>query len=287
MHQILLIAVLLQAPLQFDAASVKPNLSGPGPAILGLPPSGRVNLVNVTLRSLLRVVYNIQDHQIIGGPDWLNKDRFDIQAAPPSDFKPEPFLPCAGPDCPFSANQIMMQRLLADRFQLKTHRETRELPIYELTIAKTGFKLKEVAPPPPRVAGVPPPPAAAAPGTASRRSSALPTPPPGLMMNFGTGFAGSAVPFSAVAVTLTQILARPVIDKTGIKGYYDLKVVFTRPDIPNSGPLSAPGGSELTAADPMPSIFTAVQEEMGLRLDSTKGPVGVFVIDSVQRPSEN
>src|SRR5262245_49789466 len=191
----ILVALVLQALLQFDAASVKPNTGGPGPTMIQMPPNGRVNIVNATARMLLRSAYRLQDYQIIGGPDWLNGDRFDIQASPPADYKPEPPPPCAG-DCPLTPPQIMMQGLLADRFQLKTHRETRELPVYELTIAKNGFKLKEVGAPPPRGPGapLPPPPPPPPPGTPPPSTPAgLPTPPPGAMMNFGSGLAASAV----------------------------------------------------------------------------------------------
>ena len=116
-------------------------------------------------------------------------------------------------------------------------------------------------------------------------------------MSFGSGIAASAIPFAGLVSALSQILGRPVIDKTGIKGYYDLKIVFSREGIPNSGPVppplgaaaptAAPLGGGFEASEPMPSIFTAIQEQMGLRLDSTKGPVDVLFIDSVSKPAEN
>jgi uncharacterized protein (TIGR03435 family) len=290
---LLLMGIVVQAPLQFEVASIKPNTGGPGPTMVQMPPTGRVNIVNATLRTLLRSAYRLQDYQIIGGPDWMNADRFDVQATPPTDLQPEPFVPCVAADCPLNRTQIMMQGLLADRFLLKTHSETRQLPIYELTIAKNGFKLKEVAAPPPRAPGTPPPPPPPPPppGTAPPTNpSALPTPPPGLMMNFGVGFAAAAVPFAVLTSTLTQILGRPVIDKTGIKGYYDFKLVFSREGLANNSPAPPPPGgltAGLDASDPVPSIFTAVQEVLGLRLDSSKGPVEVLLIDSVSKPTEN
>jgi uncharacterized protein (TIGR03435 family) len=289
----LLMGMVFQTQQQFDAASVKPNDGGPGPTIVQMPPTGRLNIVNATFRTLLRSAYRLQDYQIIGGPGWLSGDRFDIQATPPANYQPEPLgLPCIGADCPLTRTQIMMQELLAERFQLRSHRETRELPVYELTIAKNGFKLKEVAAPP-RIPGAPPPPPPPPPppGTPPPTSpAALPTPPPGAMMNFGIGFAGSAVPFAALTSTLTQILGRPIIDKTGIKGYYDFKLVFSRDGLPNNGPAPPPPGGlapGFQASDPAPSIFTVIQEELGLKLDSAKGPVEVLVIDSVSKPREN
>jgi uncharacterized protein (TIGR03435 family) len=289
----LVIAMVLQSPPQFEVSSIKPNTGGPGPTMIQMPPTGRVNILNASVRMMLRSSYRLQDYQIIGGPDWMNSDRFDIQTSPPSGYQPEPpGLPCLGPDCPLTAVQIMMQGMLADRFQLKSHRETRELPVYELTIARGGFKLKEVAPPPLRAAGVPPgpPPPPPPPGTPPPTNpSALPTPPPGAMMNFGRGIAATAVPFAALVSSLTQILGRPVIDKTGIKGYYDIKMVFSGDGIPNAGPVPQPPGglAPLDAADPMPSIFTAIQERLGLKLDSARGPVEVLLIDGIQKPMEN
>jgi bla regulator protein blaR1 len=95
------------------------------------------------------------------------------------------------------------------------------------------------------------------------------------MMSFPTGFAASAVPFAALASTLSAILGRPVVDKTGITGYYDFKLAFSREGIPNDAPPPPAGGpgAALGASDPAPSIFTALQEELGLKLDSTKGQV--------------
>src|SRR5262245_20530219 len=196
-----LMGVFIQAPLQFDVVSIKPNTGGPGPTMIQMPPTGRVTIVNATFRMMLRSAHRLQDYQIVGGPDWLNRDRFDIQAAPAADYQPEPLVPCIGPDCPLSKVQLMMQALLADRFQFKSHRETRELPIYEMTIARSGFKLKEIAAPPARGPGAPPPPPPPPPppGTPPPTNpAALPTPPPGAMMNFGTGIAASAVPFAAL-----------------------------------------------------------------------------------------
>jgi uncharacterized protein (TIGR03435 family) len=119
---------------------------------------------------------------------------------------------------------------------------------------------------------------------------ALPSPPPAVMMGFPFGFSASAVAFAVLPSYLSQILGRLVIDKTGIKGYYDFKLAFSRDGLPNNspGPAPAPGAAApLAASDPAPSIFTALQEEMGLRLDSAKGTTDVLVIDSVREPTEN
>ena len=289
---LLLTGFLVQATPGFEVASVKLHVQS-GPEMGGIsemPPSGRVNIVNTTLRAVLRMSYRLQDYQIIGGPDWLKSDGFDIQARPSLEYQPET-VSCTRPDCPPSRVQIMMQGLVADRFQLKTHRETRELPVYELTLARSGFKLKEVPPPSardlnagPRPVGPPPPPGTAPPTSVS----AVPTLPPGVTNVFGTFLAASAVQFSTLTSMLSGILGRPVIDKTGIRGNYDFKLVFSREGLPGGPPPPAViGAPTLSASDPRPTIFTALQEEFGLKLESSKGPVEVLVIDSVQKPSEN
>jgi len=279
--------------LKFEVTSVKPNTTGRG-GIGDMPPTGRVNFVSMTFRMLMSTSYGVQDYQIIGGPAWLAVDRFDVQASPPSSYQPQRLTPCFDENCPPTPVQIMMQGLLADRFALNVHRETRELPVYDLTIAKNGFKLKEV--PEPSRAGPdssppplppPPPPGTAPPTTAA----AMPTPPPGIAMIFPMGFAASGLEFRGLVRTLEGILGRPVIDKTGIRGFYDFKLVFSREAIPNNGPAPPPGATDggpgLNTPDPRPSIFTALQEEFGLKLESGKGPVEVLVIDSVQHPTEN
>ena len=288
----LFIVAVLQAP-QFEVVSIKPLSGVQGPSLIEMPPTGRVNLVNVSLRTLLRSAYRLQDYQIVGGPDWLDRDRFDIQAKPSADYQPPQTKPCFGPDCPPSPVNFMLQGMLADRFQLKVHFEKRELPVYDLTIARGGFKLKPVAEPAPREPGAPfpPPPPPPPPGTGPPTTpAALPTPPPGIMMGFPFGFAGSGIEFSGLRNMLSDILNRPVNDKTGIKGFYDFKIVFSRDGLPSIGgpppPVGGPApGTE--ASDPRPSIFTAIQEQFGLKLDSTKGQVEVLVIDSVSKPTEN
>src|SRR5262245_18621986 len=127
----LLVGVLLQSPLQFEVAAIKTNRSGLGSGNMDFPPNGRINIVNATFRMMVQASYRLQDYQIIGGPNWVNTDRFDIQAKPSAEYEPKPIAarpsaaPCFGSDCPMTPIQMMMQDLLRDRFQLKTHRETR------------------------------------------------------------------------------------------------------------------------------------------------------------------
>jgi hypothetical protein len=135
-----------------------------------MPPTGRVNFTSASLKTLVRTAYRLENYQIIGGPDWLDMDRFDVQARPPENYQPPKSTLCFGADCPLTPVQLMMQGLLADRFQLKVHREMREMPVYELTIGKSGFKLKEVPEPAPREPGAPF--SAASATTATRHSAA-------------------------------------------------------------------------------------------------------------------
>lgn len=131
----LFMAVVLQTP-QFEVISIKPRAGTPGGAMIEMPPTGRVNFVNANLRTLLRVAYRLQDYQIVGGPDWLDRDRFDIQAKPSADYQPQPTTGCFGPDCPLSPVNLMVQGLLADRFQLKAHFEKRERNRHRVSLAR-------------------------------------------------------------------------------------------------------------------------------------------------------
>jgi uncharacterized protein (TIGR03435 family) len=213
---------------------------------------------------LITLAYRVRDFQITGGPGWLGTDGWDIEArveegsfslptTPPDPNTPDPM-------------SIRLQSLLEDRFKLKFHRDTKELPIYELSIAKGGPKIKlsdDQIFSIPGQAGTPPPQPGTVPRGGIRRS-------PGSLT-------AAAVPISTLAWTLAQLLGRPVVDKTGLQGLYDCKLQWA-PDSPPAASPNDPGG---------PSIFTAVQEELGLKLDSAKGPVDIIVIDSVQKPSEN
>jgi uncharacterized protein (TIGR03435 family) len=292
-------AIFAQSPetkRSFEVASIKPNTSGTNFVRMGGPGggNGRFNGENVTLRMLLQNAYRIRDFQIVGGPAWISTDRWNVEAKAEDGSIPPP----TGPPDPNTPNpmSLMLQSLLEDRFQLKVHKETRELPIYTLSVGKDGSKLKAVdAPPRPtpgQAAPAPPPPPPPAGG-------GLPTnfaPPPGLMMMMPGGMAGSAMTMAQIINVLSGQLARTVVDKTELKGYYDVRLQFAPESAPGGalgfgGPAGGPGGAPVPppgASDPLgPSIFTAVQEQLGLKLESTKGPVDVIVIDSVQKPTEN
>jgi uncharacterized protein (TIGR03435 family) len=225
--------------LKFDVASIKPAASGrPGMSIQTEP--GRFKAINATVSFLIQYAYNIRDFQLSGGPGWMGSDTFDIDAT--------------GENADYRQFPLMMGSLLADRFQLKFHRETRTLPVYDLVVAKDGPKLKSAS-------------ATATGGT--RNSSGQ------ITISKGT--------VAGLASLLSNILGRKVLDKTGLTGDYDMALKWT-PDDYQPPPLrpNAP------PPDPnSPSIFTALQEQLGLKLESSKGPVEVIVVDSVQKPSEN
>jgi uncharacterized protein (TIGR03435 family) len=200
----------------------------------------RVTATAITLIDLITNAYGVRYDQISGGPSWVKSERYDVAAK-------------AEGEGTITKDQLrqMLQTLLADRFQLKVHREARETPVYELVVGKNGPKLKEVA-------------ADATGGYVSRGSNT------GQMR-----MEASKGTMEQLARQLSVTAGRPVIDKTGLTGYYK----YT-PDW-----LSA---NQPPDPDPdVPSIFTAVQEQLGLKLESTKAPVEMLIVDHSEKPSEN
>jgi uncharacterized protein (TIGR03435 family) len=281
------IPIFCQAPSaekpKFEVASVKPSEPGQRGSMIGMQPGGRLVVQHLPLRALVTFAYNVRDFQLTGGPSWMTTDFWDIEArvdeasisevsGPPDPSKPNPMA-------------VRLQSLLQERFQLKTHTETRELPVYELSIAKSGLKMKlsdDQTPYKPRERGEPPPPPL-------QRGGAMPR----YSMRMGRGnMEAVAMDEANIVRSLSGTVGRIIIDKTGLKGLYDLKLQWT-PDPPAGGNApggaAGPGGPEFgPPVDPNgPSIFTALQEQLGLKLDSAKGPVEVIVVDSVQKPSEN
>ena len=167
---------------------------------------------------------------------------------------------------------------MVERFQLKTHRETKELPIYELLVAKDGSKLKSVPEPPRPAPGTPPGPPPAPGG---------PMPPGSFRIGRGE-MMGSAIPIENFIQSLSSMVGRTIVNKTGLTGFFDVQLHWA-PDPGETGPFGpVPGVQPPPPADPSgPSIFTALQEQLGLRLESSKGPVETLVIDSIEKPSEN
>jgi uncharacterized protein (TIGR03435 family) len=266
-----LFAQTLPTPLSFDVASIKPSApDARGSKLMLEPPSG-LQTENGTVRMLITFAYNIRDFQLSGGPGWIGTERYDILAkaerSPGSENTP------SDPRKMTEAQRTRWQEemrervraLLAERFQLTVHQETREAPVYALVVAKGGPKVEETEAPADGPQGI---------------------------QGGGRGvLRGLAAPMSMLAMVLSNQLGRPVIDKTGLTGKYNYKLQWT----PDSGPTGGgpgdqppPGVEAPPPADPDgPSIFSALQEQLGLRLESQKGPVPSFVIDRVEKPTQN
>ena len=269
---LLFIALFFQQPAgtkpSFEVATIKPSTSGDNRIAILTQPGGRFVATNATLKMLMGTAWRVRDFQISGGPNWAGTDRWNIEAKaeagsiPPPTFPPEPTV--------IPPLMLMVQSLIEDRFQLKLHRETKELPVYELVVARGGPKIK--------------PSEDQSPPSLVQPQRGGPIPRGNMRMGRGD-LEANGVPVSNFILGLSQQLGRTIIDKTGLKGLYDFKLQWT-PEFAQ-GPV-VPGGPEPPPppADG-PSIFTAIQEQLGLRLESTKGPVDVLVIDSVQKPSEN
>jgi uncharacterized protein (TIGR03435 family) len=264
------------APVSFEVATVKANKSGDQGGNLRRQPGGRITATNMPLRTLIIFAYQLQQFQLVGGPGSTATDRFDIVAKLEGD--PAPVMPGSGPD------QLMlaMRTLLADRFNLKAHRETRELDIYALVMARPG--------------GQPGP--ALKPSTQDCSPQALAgrrgAPPPSSPAGAGPVFCGvmgspgkirfGGFPLSQFSTALAGQTGRFVVDRTGLTGNWDFELTFA-PD--QRGPAPPPG-VDVPPPDPnAPSIFTAIQEQLGLKLEGTKGPVQVLVIDSVDQLKED
>ncbi|HVQ14619.1 MAG TPA: TIGR03435 family protein [Vicinamibacterales bacterium] len=255
----------------FEAASIKPTATSDGNSFVRRQPGGRFDAHNVAARFLLTFSYQLQPFQVIGDPDWVGKDRFDINAKMEGD--PPPMAPGAGID----PMMLAVRTLLADRFKLVMHKETRQLDIYALIMARPGGK----------------PGPALKPSTtdcaAEAKNMGRGGPPPGpndpvtcgSRQNFGRIKFGG-MPLAVFATNISGQLGRTVVDRTGLTGNWDFELTFAP-----ERPLGAlPPGVDLPPVDPnAPTIFTAVQEQLGLKLDSTKGPVDVWVIDSIEKPT--
>jgi uncharacterized protein (TIGR03435 family) len=250
---------------QFDVISIRPNRSASGQFRSGSTPDG-VSIVNAPLIVLIRQAYglfNSNDDRVAGAPDWVKSEKFDIEAK------------VNGTDVA-DLHKInreqrgqMLQALLADRFKLKAHSETRELPVYWLTTVKRGPRLKEA------------PPADPSDGVADSKNPAA----RGSTQLSQGHLAARAISISSLLSSLTRITGRTVLDKTGLTGTYDVDLQWTDDAAASS---SGPGGSSPdVTAESGPTLFTALQEQLGLKLEAGKGPVDCLVIDHVEHPSDN
>jgi uncharacterized protein (TIGR03435 family) len=271
----------------FEVASVKPNTSGDGRVQVQNQPGGRFTATNVTLRMLIRQAYQLQDFQITGGPGWLPDDHFDI-VAKADGTQQDAFVAQqrgAGP----TAVQMMIRALLAERFSLVVHNETREMPIYALILARSdgrfGPQLKKSDTDCAALAA-----AGRGRGRANGPPAAITPGQPmacGIQIGMGSLVMGGAS-LSQFASSLANFVGRVVLDKTGLAGGFDLNLTWTPDNLPQRPPGAPEPLFNGVAIDPNgPSIFTALQEQLGLKLDSQRGPVEVLVIDKAEHPTPN
>jgi uncharacterized protein (TIGR03435 family) len=229
---------------QFEAASIKPVPGSMDSAYGTLP--GRLSIVNGRLPIIIMEAYGLkQSFQLVGGPAWIRSARYDIQAKAQGVPAPDQLM-------------LMLQDLLEDRFKLKVHRETRELPVFLLTLAKGGPKEFKA-------------------GTCVLPDPIKPTvesgPYCGRNQLLRGRWDGSNIDLTKVVDGLSVLLDRKIIDKTGLTGLFDIHLELP-PDSPS-------------VDDAAPSLNTVLQEQLGLKLESGKGPVEIIVIDHIERPTEN
>jgi uncharacterized protein (TIGR03435 family) len=250
--------------LTYDVVSVKVNKSGPGMMRIMNQPD-RYAATNVGLKMIIQNAYGLKMPDLISGlPGWADSAAFDIEAK--MDAETIAALKAMPKEQADEQRRLMMQAMLADRFKLKAHLETKEVPIYSLVIAKGGFKLKDADPNNTYPGGI-------------RGFDGVSH--AGMMSMSRGKLTAQAIPMSNLAGNLTLQVHRLVVDNTGLKGKYDLTLQWTPDD------MSGGHDNAAAAPDSGPTIYTALQEQLGLRLDSTKGPVDTVVVDHVELPSEN
>ncbi len=249
---------------QFEVASIKPSAPDQHGMSIMIEPGGVFRATNATAQEIVAMAYNVRDFQIAGAPAWFKSDHFDITAKPPAGSAEEEeesrkMTPQQRKEME-DTFKARIRALFADRFQLVVKQETKEMPVYALVVGKGGSKLK----------------ASEGDGTGNR----------GIRTQRGV-MNGMQAPVKFLADSLANIVGKPVIDQTGLTGTYDWKLEWTpdqaqlEPGAKNQPESSAP--PELSG----PSIFTAVQEQLGLKLESTKGSAPLLVIQRVEKPSAN
>jgi uncharacterized protein (TIGR03435 family) len=259
------------APLTYEVVSIKPNKSGTMMMRIMFTPDG-ISVSGVPVHMMLREAFDISDDQILGEPGWAKNDRFDIEAKVAAEDVPK--LKALKP----ARRWAVMLPVFQDRFALKFHHETRDLTQYVLMVAKGGLKIKEATPDDAYADGLKAP---------DGKSGG------GGMMRVQRGeLIGQGIPLDNLVRFLSFQLQSPVIDKTGLTGKYDINLKWT-PDETEGGMARPPDGSQSEAGNPAPatttgpSIYTALEEQLGLKLEAHKEPGDVIVIDHIEQPSPN
>ena len=256
---------------EFSVASIKPNKSGSNGVRLMFSQDGFKG-DNAPLKFLIRVAFNVNDDQIVAEPDWAATSHFDIDA------KVDSADLATLKNLSFEQRGEMIRQLLADRFGLKYHQETRDLAVYALVVAKGGPKIKQATPGDTYPNGFKGP---------DGKGGA------GMMMNANGEVTAQGVEMSNLVRILSQQTGRTVIDKTGLTGKFDFTLKMPAMHGPTPMPHAKDGAAASGAEDAAPddsgeaSIFTDVEEQLGLKLESQKAPLPVYVIDHIEQPSEN
>lgn len=252
-------AALAQAPAArpafdaFEVATIKPAAPDAIGRYIRMQSAHELIAHNHTLKTLIAAAYNQSPHAISGGPGWVDSEHFEILAKTPGEARPR-----------LEEQMAMLRKLLAERFHLTFHREPKELPYYALTVAKGGHKLKDTAITP----------------------DTYPEGPPALVIVLSPAQASLPARYATMtdlaSVLQRAALPRPVLDKTGLAGHYD----FTLEWLPDETQFNGAARWE-AREDSKPDLYTALQRQLGLKLEAAKGPVDVFVIDRAALPSGN
>jgi uncharacterized protein (TIGR03435 family) len=238
----------------FDVASIKRNTNEGGGLSFAARPGGRLTVVGNAMSNVINNAYGIANYQLIGVPDWVNSERYDIEAKGAEKAGQKDVM-------------LMLQTLLADRFAMKAHFETREMSAYILSIAKSGSKLRILNPEDCVPVDSTKPDALAVPNVCGNN----------LQNSRGSINRWRATHISMPGVTglLSRVLRGPVIDRTGIKGAFDISLQWSDDLAPAESP------------DAPPALSSALRETLGLELKSGRGPVEVLVVEHIERPSSN
>ena len=241
---------------EFEVSTIKPSKPDERFSLL-VNRSGMMNTTNTSLADLIKFAYDLHEKQIVGGPTWIETDKFDVTGKPDTEGLPNP-----------TQLKMMVQKMLADRFQLSFHREKKDLSVYAITIAKGGHKLK--------------------PTEATGNLPGYGRNPRGMMVRNSTITEWAAILGANTLATLDQ----PVVDQTGLGDKrWDFTLNFT-PDVALAAQAAGGAGTNGQPAAPgdpdtPPDLFTAFQQQLGLKLESTKAPVDVIVVDRVEKPTAN
>jgi uncharacterized protein (TIGR03435 family) len=236
----------------WDVATVKPH-SSDDPSMSWRMTQDGLSLINLPLEQMLCSAWDLKPYQIEGLTGWMKSSTFDLTAKVSGDNV------AAYNKLNTAQRRQMLQNLLSERFHLKVHTETRTLPLYDLVVDKSGSKLM------PTTVLIP---------SSPEEEKAHPEKYKGSSTSMGPGmFEGTAIPVRSLASQLANAVSKPVHDATGLTGSYDIKLHYRPDDAPSTGDASD-----------APSIFSALQEQLGLKLVPTKGPVEILVVDAAQKP---